>query len=216
MNLLWQALVQSLRITLCATIGVAVVGIPLAYFLARRKFRGKGAIETLLTMPLVLPPTVVGYFLLVLLGHNGWVSRLLHFNGIMWTWYGAVVAGGVVAFPLLFLPARAAFSQVDRDLEDASRLMGANRFQTFWHVSLPLAFPGIASGILLAFARALGEFGATVMVLGVRDSTNTLPIYVYSQFEELSPSGLLPAVLVLTATTLLVIVLYNRIPATQG
>jgi molybdate transport system permease protein len=216
MTPLCQALVQSVRIAVSATCGVALVGIPTAYFLARRRFWGKGIVETLLTVPLVLPPTIVGYFLLVLLGHNGYLARLVHWNGIFWTWYGAALAAGVVAFPLLLLPARAAFAQVDRELEDVSRLMGANRLQVFWHVSLPLAMPGIAAGILLAFARALGEFGATVMVLGIQDRTSTLPIYVYSQFEELNPSGLLPAVLLLTATTLGVIVLYNRLPASRG
>jgi len=99
------------------------------------------------------------------------------------------------------------------DLEEVSRLMGANRLQVFWHISLPLAFPGIASGILLAFARALGEFGATVMVLGIQDRTNTLPIFVYEQFEQISPVGLVPAVLLLVAVTLGIIVLYNRLPA---
>jgi molybdate transport system permease protein len=216
MNPLWQALVQSIRIALCATAGVAIVGVPLAHFLARHRFRGKGALETLLTLPLVLPPTLVGYFLLVLLGHNGWLTRPFHFRGILWTWYGAAVAAGVVAFPLLLLPAKAAFAQVDRELEDVSRLLGANRLQMFWHVSLPLAMPGIISGLLLTFARALGEFGATVMVLGVRDSSNTLPIYVYAQFEELNPAGLLPAVLLLSVTTLVIIVLYQRLPITRG
>jgi molybdate transport system permease protein len=105
---------------------------------------------------------------------------------------------------------------VDRELEDVPRLIGANRLQVFWYVSLPLAMPGISAGILLAFARALGEFGATVMVLGIQDRTSTLPIYVYSQFEELNPAGLLPAVLLLTATTLGVIILYNRLPASRG
>jgi molybdate transport system permease protein len=216
MTLLCQALVQSIRIAVSATAGVALVGIPTAYFLARWRFWGKGILETVLTMPLVLPPTIVGYFLLVLLGHNGWLTGPLHLPGIFWTWYGAALAAGIVAFPLLLLPARAAFGQVEKELEDVSRLMGANRFQVFWHVSLPLAMPGILAGILLAFARALGEFGATVMVLGIQDRTSTLPIYVYSQFEELNPKGLLPAVLLLTATTLGVIVLYNRLPASRG
>ena len=191
-----------------------LVAVPLAYWLARRNFRGKAILETVLTLPLVLPPTVVGYFLLVLLGHNGWISRPFHFS-IIWTWYGAAIAAGVVAFPLLLLPARSAFASVDRELEDVSRLLGANRLQVFWHVSLPLATRGIAGGVLLAFARALGEFGATVMVLGIRDRTMTLPIFVYDEFEDLNPKGLVPAVLLLVAVTLGVMVLYNRLPVSK-
>jgi len=210
MHALWHPLLQSLRIALLATFGAGLIAIPLAYLLARRQFPGKALAETLLTLPLVLPPTVVGYFLIVLLGHNGFLSRPLHFS-IIWTWYGAAVAAGVVAFPLLFMPTRASFEGVDRELEDISRLMGANRFQVFWHVSLPLAGRGIASGFLLAFARALGEFGATVMVLGIRDSTRTLPIFVYDEFEDLNPAGVVPAVLVLLGVTLVVIVLYNHL-----
>jgi molybdate transport system permease protein len=211
---LWQALLQSLRISLCATVGVALIGVPVAYLLARRQFPGKGIVQTLLTLPLVLPPTVVGYFLLVFLGHNGLLSHPLHFS-IFWTWYGAAIAAGVVAFPLLLLPARAAFAAIDRELEDVARLQGANPLQIFWHISLPLAAPGIASGVLLAFARALGEFGATVMVLGIQDRSNTLPLFVYEQFEELQPQGLLPAVIVLSGVTLIVISIYNRLPANR-
>ncbi|HEX4053232.1 MAG TPA: molybdate ABC transporter permease subunit [Tepidisphaeraceae bacterium] len=210
MDPLWHALLQSLRIASLATLGAGIVAIPVAYLLARRQFPGKAIAETLLTMPLVLPPTVVGYFLLVLLGHNGLLSHPFHFS-IIWTWYGAAVAAGVVAFPLLLMPARASFEGVDKELEDVSRLMGANRFQVFWHISLPLAGRGIASGFLIAFARALGEFGATVMVLGIRDTTRTLPIFVYDEFEDLHPAGLVPAVLLLSGVTLVVLVLYSRL-----
>jgi molybdate transport system permease protein len=214
MSPLWLALIQSLRIALASTAGVTLIGVPMAYLLARRNFPGKGIVQTFLTMPLVLPPTLVGYFLLVLLGHNGFLSHPFHFS-ILWTWYGAAVAAGVVSFPLLLLPARAAFAAMDRELEDISRLQGANRLQAFLYVSLPLAAPGIASGILLAFARALGEFGATIMILGIQDRTNTLPIFVYEQFEELRPSGLTAAVLVLTGVTLVLISVYNRLPANR-
>jgi molybdate transport system permease protein len=210
MHSLWQPLFQSLRIASLATLGAGLLAVPIAYVLARRQFRGKALAETLLTMPLVLPPTVVGYFLLVLLGHNGLLSGPFHFS-IIWTWWGAAVAAGVVAFPLLLMPTRASFQGVDRELEDVSRLMGANRLQTFWHVSLPLAARGIASGFLLAFARALGEFGATVMVLGIRDSTRTLPIFVYDEFEDLHPAGLVWAVLLLCGITFVILVLFSRL-----
>ncbi len=199
-----------MRIAAVATMGAAVVAIPLAYFLSHHQFRGKALAETLLTMPLVLPPTLVGYFLLVMLGHNGLLSHPFHFS-IIWTWYGAAVAAGVVAFPLLLMPTRASFEGIDHELEDVSRLMGANRLQVFWYVSLPLAARGIACGFLLAFARALGEFGATVMVLGIRDTTRTLPILVYDEYEDLHPVGLVPAVLLLSGVTLVVMVLYSRL-----
>ncbi len=214
METLWQPLIQSLRIATVATLGAMLIAVPLGYFLARKKFAGKAVLETFLTLPLVLPPTVVGYLLLVLLGHNGWLSRPFHFS-VVWTWYGAAIAAGVVAFPLLLLPTRAAFVSVDRELEEVSRLMGANRLQVFWHVSIPLALRGIASGVLLAFARALGEFGATVMVLGVRDRTRTLPIFVYDEFEDLNPKGLVPAVVLLIFVTLAVMIVYNRLPISK-
>ena len=210
----WEALQsslwQSLRIATVATLGAALLAIPLAYFLARRRIPFKAAIETVLMLPLVLPPTVVGYYLLVLLGHNGVLSRPFHVS-IVWTWIGAAVAAGTVAFPLLLMPARAAFAAVDREMEDVGRLMGASGLQLFWYVSLPMARRGIGSGVLLGFARALGEFGATVMVLGIRDRTRTLPILVYDQFESLNPAGLAPAVLLLSGVTLVILIVYNRV-----
>jgi len=214
MQQLWQPLGQSLRIASLATLGAALVAIPLAYWLARRKFPGKSLFESLLLLPLVLPPTVVGYFLLVLLGHGGLISGPLHFS-IIWKWYGAAVAAGVVAFPLLLMPARAAFAGIDREMEEIALLMGANRFQVFWQISLPLASRGIAAGLLLAFARALGEFGATVMVLGMRQDTRTLPIFVYEEYYSFDTSGLAVAVLILSMVALIVIVIYNRLPAAR-
>jgi molybdate transport system permease protein len=214
MQQLWPPLIQSLRIALLATLGAATIAVPLAYLLARKKFPGKAALETLLILPLVLPPTVVGYFLLVLLGHHGWISGPFHFS-IIWKWYGAALAAGVVAFPLLLMPARAAFTGVDRELEDVSRLMGANRLQVFWYVSLPLASRGIASGILLAFARALGEFGATVMVLGIQENTRTLPILVYEQYYSFDSTGLGAAVVTLSVVTMVIVLLYHRLPAVK-
>jgi len=214
MQQLWPPLIQSLRIALLATLGAAAIAIPLAYLLSRKKFPGKAAIESLLMLPLVLPPTLVGYFLLVLLGHHGLISGPFHFS-IIWKWYGAALAAGVVAFPLLLMPARAAFAAVDRELEDVSRLMGANRLQVFWHISLPLASRGIASGILLAFARAMGEFGATVMVLGIQENTRTLPIFVYEQYYSFDTTGLGVAVLLMLIVTLVIVVIYNRLPAVR-
>src|SRR5437667_1319304 len=178
MNDLAGAILLSLRISILATALTALIAIPLAFFLSRHRVPGRSVIETLLTLPLVLPPTVVGYALIRLLGaqsfFGGWMKAQLG-HTILFRIEGAVLAAVVVSLPLLFLPAKAAFASVERELEDVARLMGASPLQIFWHVSLPLARRGILSGTLLAFARSLGEFGATVMVLGVSPGRPTPP-----------------------------------------
>ena len=203
----------SLRIALAATVLVAVVGVPLAFALARLRFPGRGLVDVLITVPLVLPPTVVGYVLIVLLGRHGlagqWLERLFGFT-LLFNVSGAALAAAVVALPLLYLPAKSAFAGVDRELEDIARLFGANPLQIFWHVSLPLARRGIAAGLLLAFARALGEFGATAMVFGMRDRALTLPISVYQDAERNRMAHALPAVLLLVTLSMLVLLAYNR------
>ncbi len=201
----------SLRIALVATALVALAGVPLAFALARGRFPGRGLIDLLITVPLVLPPTVVGYVLILLLGRQsfagGWLERLLGVT-LMFNVPGAALAAAVVALPLLYLPAKSAFAGVDRELEDVARLFGANPLQIFWHVSLPLARRGIAAGLLLAFARALGEFGATVMVFGM--TRRTLPVSVYVEAETGDLRRAVPAVLLLVAISMLVIFVYNR------
>jgi molybdate transport system permease protein len=197
---------------------VALVGVPMAYLSARTKFFGKSLLEAALTIPLVLPPTVVGYFLIVLFGRSGWlgstVAKLTGGYTVLFRPEGAVLAAAVVALPLLYLPAKAAFAQVDRELEDVATLMGASAFQTFWHISIPLARRGIASGLLLTFARALGEFGATVMVLGEFPHKQTLPISIYNDWIDGQMGHAAAAVWALTGISLLVILLYNRSPWT--
>lgn len=211
MSELWPSLLLSLRIALAATALAAVVGIPTAYLLAKRRFLGKAAVETLLMLPLVLPPTVVGYLIIELFGMQSrlgrWMDHALGW-GILFTEAGAVLAGAIVAFPLLLIPARAAFAGVERDLEDVARLMGAGRLGVFWHVSLPLARRGIAGGLLLAFARALGEFGATVMVFGTVHKTLPVLIWYYNEFAGIDSA--MPAVCVLLAVSLIVISIYSR------
>src|SRR5438552_4143392 len=166
---LWPPLLLSLQIAAAATVLVALVGIPLALLMSRRTFAGKSLIDALIVVPMVLPPTVVGFGIIMLLGARGWPGRWLHraFGySIVFRFEGAVLAAAVVALPMLYLPAKAGFSSVERDMEDNARVMGASRWQVFWHVALPLARRGVYSGVLLAFARALGEFGATMMVFG--------------------------------------------------
>jgi molybdate transport system permease protein len=217
MNDLWAPLLFSLAVALAAAVLVLVTGIPLAFYSARKKFVGKSLLEAVLTVPLVLPPTVVGYFLIVLLGRNGWIGVLIaKVSGgytVLFRPEGAVLAAAVVSFPLLYLPAKAAFAAVDRDLEDIATLMGASSFQTFWHVSLPMARRGITAGLMLTFARSLGEFGATTMLLGEFPNRQTLPISIYNDWADGQMSHAIPAVWALTIISLLVILWYNRWPS---
>jgi molybdate transport system permease protein len=212
MTAIWPSLWLSLRIALLATVLVAIVAVPLAHLMARRRFPGKSLVESLITLPLVLPPTVVGYLLIVTLGSRGWLGRrldtLFDYN-ILFTFEGAVLAAAIVALPLLYLPAKAAFATVERELEDIARLYGANPLGIFWHVSIPLARRGILSGLLLAFARALGEFGATAMVFGIRSDQTTLPILIYYEWDTGHFEHALAAVLSLVAMSLGLIAAYN-------
>ena len=217
---LWRPLLLSLCIATLATLLVAALGIPLAYVMARRRFPGRSVLEALVTVPLVLPPTVVGYLLIVTLGARGWVGAWLHEAAgysIMFRFEGAVLAAAVVALPMLYLPARAAFAAVEKEMEDVATLMGAGRLATFWHVSLPLARRGIAAGLILAFARSLGEFGATAMVLGISSdpARMTLPISVWVDYETRNLSHAAAAVAVLTAVSLALILAYNASAASR-
>lgn len=213
-----HALRISLFVATLATIFATIVGVPLAFAVARRRFFGRSLLDTLLMLPLVLPPTVVGYLLIVLFGRHGWVGSMLDrvFDySILFRIEGAIVAASIVALPLVYLPARSAFASIEPELEDIARLLGANRRQTFWHVALPIARRGIAGGVILGFARALGEFGATMMILGFQPGRTTLPILVYARFEQGRPEDAWPAVLLLIACSLAVIVLHNRSPLSK-
>jgi molybdate transport system permease protein len=171
-------------------------------------------VEAVLIVPLVLPPTVVGYALIVLLGRRGWIGGWIarHFSGytVLFRPEGGVIAALVVALPLLYLPAKAGFISIERDLEDVAKLIGAGRWRTFWQVSLPLAGRQIAAGLLLAFARALGEFGATLMVLGDLSGRRTLPIVIYDATAGGDESQALGAVIVLSLVSLAVVLIFNR------
>jgi len=183
----WTALALSLKVACWATAIALVLGVAVGFLLARRRFPGRELLDTLLTLPMVMPPTVLGYYLLVLLGRKGWIGqRLQDWFGInlIFTWQGAVIAAAIVAFPLVFKPARAAFETVDGRLEDAARVLGISEAGVFLRVTLPLAWRGILAGALLAFARAMGEFGATLMVAGsIPGRTQTLSIAVYEAVQ---------------------------------
>jgi molybdate transport system permease protein len=164
----------------------------LGWLLARRRFRGKVLVEALVNLPLVLPPVVTGYLLLVLFGRQGFLGETLEeWFGIrfVFDWKGAVAASAVVSFPLFVRPIRLAFSSVDQKLEQAARTLGAGPWDTFFSISLPLAKNGIIAGAVLAFARGLGEFGATIMIAGsIPGETRTVPLFIYNLLE--SPGGM--------------------------
>ena len=187
MDAAWVALALSLKVAGWATVINLFLGIAVGYALARWRFPGRALIDALLTLPMVLPPTVLGYYLLVLIGKHGWLGSWLqtYFGvNLIFTWQGAVIAAAIVAFPLVYKPARAAFEGVDEQLEQAARVLGISEAAIFFRVTLPLAWRGILSGLLLAFARALGEFGATLMVAGsIAGKTQTLSIAVYEAVQ---------------------------------
>ena len=187
MDIAWSALSLSLQVAGWATALNVVLGIGVGYLLARTRFVGRDVLDTLLTLPMVMPPTVLGYYLLVLLGRNGWIGRWLQDSfgiNLIFALKGAVIAATIVAFPLVFKPARAAFEAIDRQVEEAGRVLGISEIGIFLRITLPLAWRGILAGVLLAFARALGEFGATLMVAGsIPGKTQTLSIAVYEAVQ---------------------------------
>ena len=156
-----------------------------AYLLAMKNFMGKELLDVLFTLPLVLPPTVTGYYLIILFGRNGFIGRLIYeWTGwsVMFTWYAAVLASFVVAMPLMIKTTRAAIESVDRNLIYASYTLGHSELETALRVTLPLAAKGILAGTILSFARAMGEFGATLMVAGnIPGKTDTMPLSIYSR-----------------------------------
>ena len=212
-----SALRLSLQVAVAATALNALVGIPIAYALARRRFWGKSLVDLLVTLPLILPPTVVGYYLIVLLGRRGLLGApLYHTTGftVVFTWYAAVIAATVMALPLLVRTVRAAIESVDRDLERAAYTLGRSELRTVLEVTLPLARKGILAGLVLAFARALGEFGATLMLAGnIPGRTQTVPLSIYTAVQTGESAEALGLVAVLTALSCLVLIAANRLGA---
>lgn len=174
----------SLQVALCSTLLVTAVGLPVAYVLGRKNFAGRELLDMLFTLPLVLPPTVTGYYLVVLLGRNGIVGSFLYqWTGwtIMFTWQAAALASFVVALPLMIKTARAAIESVDGTFIDASATLGHSEMWTAFKVILPLARRGIIAGAVLSFARSMGEFGATLMLAGnIPGKTDTMPVAIYT------------------------------------
>ena len=183
----WPPISLSLQVSLIATVCVIVSGIILAALLARKKFKGKVLLETCLLLPIVLPPTVTGFLLLVVFGRNSIIGKgiewLFH-QPIIFTWWAAVIAAFIVSFPLMYQSAKAGFIQIDRSIEEAARVDGANEWKILTSISIPLASHSLISGSILSFARGLGEFGATLMFAGnIPGKTQTLPTAIYVAIE---------------------------------
>ncbi|WP_454724048.1 MULTISPECIES: molybdate ABC transporter permease subunit [Cupriavidus] len=209
MQSVWVPLALSLKVAGWATLINTVLGVAAAYALSRWRSGARDFVDAVLTLPLVLPPTVMGYYLLVLVGRRGVLGEWLGKLGIelIFTWQGAVLASTIVAFPLVLKSARTAFESVSSQYEDAARVLGTPEAGIFFRVTLPLAARGIVAGVLLAFARALGEFGATLMVAGnLPGRTQTLSVAIYEavQAGDDNTANLLVLVTSVTCVALLV------------
>jgi molybdate transport system permease protein len=183
----WSALLLSLKVATGVAIVVLLPAILTGWLLARREFRGKLLLESLVHAPLVIPPVVTGYLLLVTFGSHGWIGKHLGIQ-LAFSWPGAVLASAIVAFPLAVRSVRTSISMVDRQLEETALVLGRSPLRTFFTVTLPLSWPGILGGVLLAFSRSLGEFGATITFAGnIEGATQTLPLAIYSALQ--APGG---------------------------
>jgi molybdate transport system permease protein len=210
-----HSLILSLQVAAAATVLIIVAGTAVSYLLARREFRGREVLDMLLTLPLVLPPTVTGYVLLVLFGRNGAVGSVIYaWTGwtVLFTWQAAVLASFVVALPLMVKTSRAAIESIDRSLIDASATLGHSELWTAFRVTLPLARRGIIAGAVLSFARAIGEFGATLMVAGnIPGRTDTMPLAIYSAAGSGDREQANVMVLIFTAFSAMLLYAANRL-----
>ena len=212
---IWVTLLLTLKVALWATAINTVLGMAAGWLLARHRFVARDMVSAVLTLPLVLPPTVVGYYLLVLIGRRGWLGQWLHDSlgiNLIFTWQGAVIAATVVAFPLVLTSARSAFEAVDPQLERAARVLGLNEWAVFFRVTLPMAWPGILAGVLLVFARSLGEFGATLMIAGsIPGRTQTLSVAVHDAVQAGDDATANLLVVIISVTCVVFLLLAGRL-----
>jgi molybdate transport system permease protein len=210
----WFPLMLSLKVSALATLLALVAGVALGWLFARVRFVGSGVLEAFFMLPLVLPPTVLGYGILVAAGRHSPVGAWLRENfdyTIIFSWHGAVLASAIVALPLVLKSASAAFANVDRNLEAAASTLRQSKLSVFIRVTLPLAWPGILAGTLLAFARAMGEFGASLMVAGsIPQQTQTLSMAIYDAVQAGRDDTALLLVIVTCVLSIGVLVLSNR------
>ncbi|WP_155396045.1 molybdate ABC transporter permease subunit [Methanosarcina mazei] len=214
MDKIWFPISLTLWVAAISSILVLCSGVTIAYVFARRDFRGKELAELLITLPLVLPPTVIGYLLVVLVGRNGFLGQMIFDvlgKGIMFTWQAAVIAAYTVSLPLMVYTAKAAIEAVDREIEYAAYTLGRSELETALQITLPLAKKGILAGLILSFARAIGEFGATLMLAGnIPGKTNTMSISIYSAFQAGNNELAEVLVLILVFMSLLTIALTGK------
>jgi molybdate transport system permease protein len=217
--MIWSALKLSLLVVSIATIVIGIVGTAFGFLLAKRQFRGKDLLDAILTLPMVLPPTVTGYYLILVLGRRGLLGGPLYsLTGwtLTFTWMAAVVAASVVALPLMIKSARAAIESIDPQYEIASCIMGKSEFETFFRITLPLAGRGILAGVILSFARAFGEFGATLMLAGnIPGKTQTMPLAIYEAVVSGEDAQAKWLALILTGISITVVYLTNRLSRTK-
>lgn len=184
----WSPLKLSIEIAIVAGIIVIVAGTLFGKWMAKRNFKGKSLLETILLLPMVLPPTVIGFLLIIIFGKNSIFGELIIWlfdQPLMFTWWAAVIAATVVAFPLMYQSAKTGFESVDEDIENAARVDGANEWQVFFFISVPLALKALVSGGILSFTRTLGEFGATLMFAGnLPGKTQTMPLAIYMAIDS--------------------------------
>lgn len=217
--MVWDSLKLSLIVVSVATIFVGLIGLAFAYLLAKRNFWGKEFLDAVLTMPLVLPPTVTGYYLIVLLGRKGLIGSYLYdLTGwtVVFTWQGAVIAAIVVALPLMIKASRASIESVNPNYEIASYTLGKGKLETFFRITLPLAKRGILAGLILSFARALGEFGATLMIAGnIQGKTQTMPLAIYEAVVSGDEKQAQILALILTIISIAAVYLTNKISSSK-
>jgi len=214
---MWKPLLLSIQIAGSATIVSLIAGVVIAALLSRWRNPIAGALDAFVTLPMVLPPTVLGYFLLVFWGAQSPVGQFLDQIGLplVFTWRGAALAASVVALPLVVLSSRAAFDAVDPSLRDVARTLGRSEFSIFLSITLPLGWRGVLSGGILAFARALGEFGATLMVASnIPGKTQTLPLAIYDAVQSGNQSEANLLALGLTLTAIILILAFRRLGTT--
>lgn len=211
----WTPLWLSLKVAGFATLFAVLLGVAIALPFARRRFFGRDTLDAILTLPMVMPPTVLGYYLIVAFGRQSWLGAWLEEQlglRLMFTWQGAVLAATIVASPLVFKSARAAFEGVERTLENAARTLGDTEARVFFRVTLPVAMRGIVAGTLLAFARALGEFGATLMIAGnLPGRTQTLSMAVYDAVQAGDQARANALVLLISVVCIAVLVTSARL-----
>ena len=202
----------SLKTAFFATIITSIIGIFISYKMANYKGRGRGFIDGIFTLPLILPPTVIGFFLLLICGKNGFVGKIfMSFNkNIIFSWSATVIAATVVAFPMMYRTCRSAFEQIDKNMISAARTLGLSETKIFFKIAMPLAWPGIIGGLVLSFARALGEFGATLMIAGnIPGKTQTMPVAIFFAVEGGDMNKAMLWVLIIVAISFIMIFLLN-------